>query len=268
MQEATTITQDDAVRLVQIMAKVAAVDGDHTVRKRLLLDEVCRLIDADRWNWALNSVNQQGEPRHVGVLQGGFTLQQAEKLTAGAHHPESVRTFAPSYMSIKRLGEAIEQGESLRPITVRLEDHPLYPQWQRSEAAAIMAQGKMGTFISSVCPMDKNQSSSVTLFRAPGREPFTPRQRDLVHVLMRGVIWLHTDGWPEEANVTSTMELSAGHTATLTLLVKGYTRKQIAEARSLSINTVNSYTKQIFKHFEVRSQPELMRYFLHGPLDD
>ncbi|MEN1678576.1 MAG: helix-turn-helix transcriptional regulator [Planctomycetota bacterium] len=260
-----TLATDDAVRLVELMAKVAACQGDHAAKKRLLLGELCELVDADRWNWALNAVSPQGEPRHAGVLQGGFTAEGAAKLSAGTHHPESMEVFGPSYRRIRALGERVERGEPLQPITVRGEDHPGYDAWKAtSESARILREAGVGPFITSVCPIDATQSSSVTLFRSPGREPFTARQRDLVHVLMRGVVWLHTTEWPAGAKIESLTELSPTHTVMLTLLVKGYSRQEIAEARGLTVNTVSTYSRDLYRHFGVRSQRELTRRFLQG----
>ena len=264
MTDVPTITQDDAVQLVALMARVAAVEGTHLDKKRFLLKELCELVQAERWNWALNTVSPEGIPRHAGLLHGGFTMEQAEKLSAGTHHPESMQAFAPSYRSIRALGEAVEAGQALQPFTVRLEDHPHLENWTKTEAAQILADSGVGTFIASVCPVSAAQSSSVTLFRSPGAEPFTERQRDLVHILMRGVIWLHTTGWPDSLEVERIAELPPSQAVILTLLIKGYSRKEIAEARGLSVHSVNTYVRQVFRHFGVQSQTELMRRFLHS----
>ncbi len=250
-----SIPQDDAVLLVEMMAQIATHPGDHLDKKNLLLDRLCQLIKAERWSWAFNTFDKQGGARHAGTLQGGFTLEQAENLAACAHHPVSNRTYAPTYQRIFR--ERI-------PITVRLEDHPGYDEWRQSEAAQLAAQAGIGTFVSSVCAVNDTASSSVTLFRSPGQPTFTQRERDMLHIIMRGVSWLHREGWPDDCQVESTVELPPSHMVVLTLLIKGYSRNQIAEARGLSINTVNAYTQRIFTHFDVRSQPELMRQFLHG----
>lgn len=264
MNATPMISQDDAVRLVELMAKVAAVQGDHITKKRLLLRELCLLVNAERWNWALNTVSPEGIPRHAGVLHDGFTLKQADKLSAGTHHPESIQVFAPSYQSIRALGERVAAGAPLQPFTVCMTDHPHYEDWLHGEAGRILAKAGVGDFIASVCPLDATQSSSLTLFRPPGRDLFTERERDLVHILMRGVIWIHTVGWPQELEVERLAALPPSQTVVLTLLVKGYSRQEIARSRSLSINTVNTYVREVFRHFNVQSQTELMRQFLYS----
>lgn len=264
MPDAPTIAQDDAVELVALMARVAAVEGTHLDKKRYLLKQLGELVEAERWNWALNTVSPEGIPRHAGLLHGGFTLEQAEKLSAGTHHPESMQAFASSYLNIRALGEAVEAGEPLQPFTVRLEDHPNLEDWPKTEAAQILAESGVGTFIASVCPVSASQSSSVTLFRSPGADAFTERQRDLVDILMRGVIWLHTVGWPDSLEVKRMAELPPSQTVILTLLIKGYSRQEIAETRGLSVHSVNTYVRQVFRHFGVQSQTELMRRFLHS----
>lgn len=247
--------QDDVVQLVELMSEIAIHPGDHLAKKRLLLERLMRLLRAERWSWSLNSFDATGKPRHTSALQGGFTPDQAAALSETCHHPVSNRTFTPTFVRIFK---------ERRPITVRLEDHPEYPLWRQSEASVLAAKAGIGTFMSSTCAVGESMSSSVTLFRPPGRPPFSDRERDQLHVVMRGVAWLHTEGWPEGSSVERTVALTASHMVVLSLLVKGYSRTEIAESRHLSVNTINTYTQRIFSHFNVRSQPELMRRFLHG----
>ena len=249
------IAEDDAVRLVAIIAEVAAAEGDHAVKKRLLLERLCDLIDATSWHWALNSFDAEGGARHAGMLHGGFTPEQSAQQSLSAHAPESNRLFGPTYARIF---------EERQPITVRLEDHPGYEEWEKTQAGEHARAAGIGTFVSSVCAVDGAASSSVTLFRPPGRPRFSERQRQMVHIIMRGVAWLHTLGWPEDSPVEKCTELPSSHMPLLSMLIKGYSRQEIAQTRSLSIHTVNTYTNRIFQHFTVHSQTELMRLFLHG----
>lgn len=259
-----SLTHDDAVCLVELMARVAADGGDYSAKKRLLLDELCGLIGAQRWSWSLNAISNEGEPRHLGILQGGFSLEQASALSTSSHHPESMRCFAPTYLQVREAGGRTEAGAQPQQVTVLLEEHPGYKSWMKSEPAKALAAVGVGSFVSSVCPLSAAQSSSVTMYRAGYDEPFTARQRDMVHVLMCGVAWLHTIDWPDEAGVQRLGELPSSHAALLTLLVKGYSRHEIAKARCLSVHTVSTYTREVYRHYGVRSQTELMRRFLHG----
>ncbi len=249
------ISQEDAVQLVELLAQISAHEGDHAAKKRLLLDGLCQLLNATQWSWAINVFDEDRKPHHAGALQGGFTLEQAECLATCVNHPATHRVFAPTYEHVLTRPE---------PLTIRMEDHAGAEEWGKSEAAALAAAAGIGTFVSSICAVEDHGSSTVTLFRPYGEPPFTDRQRDMLHIIIRGVPWLHTAGWPEDARVNRIAELPASHMVLLTLLVKGYSRRDIAEARLLSLNTVNTYTQRIFQMFGVRSQPELMRRFLHG----
>ncbi|MBB6429106.1 helix-turn-helix transcriptional regulator [Algisphaera agarilytica] len=250
-----TISQEDAVRLVELLAQTSTYEGDHLAKKRFLLDGLCRLVDATQWSWAINVFDEDCKPHHAGALQGGFSLEQAECLATCVNHPATHRVFAPTYQRIFTQPE---------PLTIRMEDHAGAAEWEKSEASALAAAAGIGTFVSSICAVEDHGSSTVTLFRPYGEPPFTDRQRDMLHIIIRGVPWLHTAGWPEDARVHQIAELPTSHMVLLTLLVKGYSRQDIADVRLLSINTVNTYTQRIFKMFGVRSQPELMRCFLEG----
>ena len=48
----------------------------------------------------------------------------------------------------------------------------------------------------------------------------------------------------------------------LNLLLDGLGRKKIAQHLEITENTVAGYVKDIYNHFGVRSQPELMQKFL------
>jgi DNA-binding NarL/FixJ family response regulator len=52
----------------------------------------------------------------------------------------------------------------------------------------------------------------------------------------------------------------------LTLLLNSFDRPMIAQELGLSEYTVADYTKQIYRHFDVRSQLELIRLFFHNEL--
>ncbi|MEO0476048.1 MAG: LuxR C-terminal-related transcriptional regulator [Planctomycetota bacterium] len=249
------ISQEDAVQLVELLARISAHDGDHTAKKRLLLDGLCRLLEATQWSWAINVFDGDKTPHHAGTLQGGFTIEQAQCLATCVNHPATHRVFAPTYEHVLTRPE---------PLTIRMEDHAGAEEWSKSEAAELAAAAGIGTFVSSICAVEGRGSSTVTLFRPYGDPPFTDRQRDMLHIVIRGVPWLHSAGWPEDTRIQRIAELPNSHMVLLTLLVKGYSRQQIAESQYLSVNTVNTYTRRLFEMFGVHSQPELMRRFLHG----
>lgn len=77
------------------------------------------------------------------------------------------------------------------------------------------------------------------------------------------VRWLHMSGWGD-APASVMLNLSPRQKTVLNLLLNGLGRKQIAQHLKIKDNTVAGYTKEIYRVYEVRSQPELMRKFMSG----
>lgn len=256
------ISEEDATQLVTLVAntalpinqeKLSELD-DHNAKKRRLLDELSVMLKVDKWTWSLSTFGETGA-RHIGGLQSGFSLEQATKLQESAHHIDSMRLFQPSYTRIR---------EEHAPLVVNLEEVPGVEQWRESEGGKLLTAADIGTDLICVYPISKDSASVITLYRTVGSPAFTERERQMALIVIRGVGWLHTQGWPETHGVKRVSELPASHAIVLTLLVKGYSRQDIADSRGLSIHSVNTYARNIYSHFEVTSQAELMQYFLHG----
>ncbi len=256
------ISEADASRLVALVADTAIPVSkaefeeldDHNAKKRRLLDGLSQLLQVDKWTWSLSIFSEDGA-RHIGALQSGFSLEQAALLQESAHHPDSMRLFQPSYSHIRKVNT---------PLVVNLEEVPGVDQWRETEGGILLTAADIGTDLICVYPITQDIASVITLYRKVGAPLFSERERQMALIVVRSVGWLHTQGWPDTVEIDQIRELPSSHAVVLTLLVKGYSRQEIAESRNLSINTVNTYAKNIFKRFEVRSQAELMKYFLHG----
>jgi len=77
------------------------------------------------------------------------------------------------------------------------------------------------------------------------------------------VAWLHEQGWPEDRGITAP-KLSRRQRLVLNLLCLGQSRKEIASNVGISIHTAQDYIKQVYRHFSVNSQPQLMNRFFKG----
>ena len=118
----------------------------------------------------------------------------------------------------------------------------------------------MGPAVLSFRPVEKGGTSVVALYRSGGREPFDKSEADLIHLTLSEIPWLHQEGWAGDA-VATTPKLSRQQRLTLNLALEGLNRSQIAERMSLSTETVGGYLKQVYRHFNVASQTQLMARF-------
>ena len=112
-------------------------------------------------------------------------------------------------------------------------------------------------------PVDERSLSTIAVYRRPTDPPYTERELRLAHILLSEVPWLHEQGWPEDRGST-VPRLSLRLRQVLNLLLQGFHRKGIADSLDLSLHTVGGYIKEVYRHFKVRSQSELMHRFLRG----
>lgn len=256
------ISEEDAASLVALVANTAIpIDkealnelDEQNAKKRRLLDDLSALLRVDKWTWSLSVFSETGA-RHIGALQSGFSLEQATKLQESAHHSDSRQLFQPSYSRIRQ--------ENV-PMVVDLEKVPGVNEWRQTEGGKLLTAADIGTDLICVYPLSQDSASVITLYRKVGALPFSERERQMALIVIRSVGWLHTQGWPETYQVDRISELPASHAIVLTLLVKGYSRQAIADSSHLALNTVNTYARNIYNHFEVTSQAELMQHFLVG----
>lgn len=73
---------------------------------------------------------------------------------------------------------------------------------------------------------------------------------------------------PTPISKSTDSELTKRESEIVTLITKGLTSKQIAEQLCLSINTVESHRKSVFRKLKVRHCAQLVHYALTSGLDD
>lgn len=241
--------------MVRLIGEVAALKGGHADKKRMLMDGLCKLIDADSWVWGMCVQMIEGEqPVYVNFTYGGMTEEQFARLVKAAEHPDEGTFLAPFIRDLKRRRQHLTR---LRQQTDP-EDH-----FSRSKSRELWIKAGVYPGIYSARPLDDRCLSVIGVYRKPGRPDLTSRESKLAHILLSEVAWLHEQGWPEDRGVT-VPHLAPRQRVTLNFLLLGHGRKDIAEMMGISVNTVSGYVKEIYRHFGVQSQAELMRHFLVG----
>ena len=137
---------------------------------------------------------------------------------------------------------------------IRSAGSPAKPYW---EAANI------GPILITLRPLPGYGVSCIGLYRQDEAPPFTERESRIAHIILNEVPLLHEAGMPHAAS-RSLPQLPPRCRLIINQLVRGISRKDIASHLGLGLSTVNGYTKTIFKHFDVHSQPELIARFTKG----
>lgn len=249
------IQENDARAMVRLLGSTAACPGGHQHKKRFLMDGLSDLIGADAWLWALSCRKEAGATEvHVGYLRGGFDESQFVSLLHAVDHPAVADAQRGFFEQLTASMQHATVGRS------QMDPDGLVPT---TGAHQHFVNADIGDLMVTAYPLDENSMSSIGMYRRLNGGEFTEREKRIAHIVLGEVPWLHMTGWPEDRGA-SVPQLFPRQRVVLNLLLDGLGRKQIAYNLEITENTVAGYVKDLYRHFGVRSQPELMNKFLSG----
>jgi len=249
------ISDLDSRAIVRLLGNTAAVEGGLADKKRFLMNGLCALVKADAWVWSLGTWKKPGDlPVYAGVMHGGFDEDRFTKLLNAVEHKDSEKIGAQWITEVT--SKKMHTTYSLKD----LDEDSLFSD---SELADLFKHADIGEFFISGYPIDESSMSAISVYRACGAAPFSPRELKIAHLLFKEIPWLHMACWSHETR-SKVPQLSPRQRVVLNLLLDGQGRKQIASDMQLSENTVSGYIKDLYKHFAVNSHAHLMSKFLVG----
>lgn len=258
-QGSFNLSETDVRAIVRLLGEVAAIQGDHAEKKRYLMDGLCSLIGADYWGWGLASQFEPGKPPvYIGATMGGFRENQLAKFL------QAVETPVTHQLSIEPIQE-LYSGKIHVTRTLEQVSHESYGHWRDSDdpGAVLWKEASIGSVIVSFRSIEKSSVSSIGIYRRYNAPAFSARDGRIAHIILSEIPWLHEMGWPDDRAV-SVPKLSPRKRLILELLLQSCSRKQIATDLGITENTLSGYIKEIYRHFSVQSQPELLRKFYQG----
>ncbi len=249
------LCDSDVRAVVRLLGEVAASRGDHSEKKRLLMDGLCDLIAADAWVWTLGCELEPGkQPVYVGFMHGGFDDERFSRYLIAVEHPDMAQLTAPI------LEELSSRNSHITRLRQQMDRADFFSV---CDASVLWEKADIGPLMLSMRPLDQRSFGTMGLYRRRRESPFTERESRIVHIVLSEVPWLHEQGWPEDRGVT-VPTLSPRQRLVLNFLLDGRSRKAIADHMAISDNTVSGYTKGIYRHFNVNSHAELMKRFQQG----
>ena len=253
------LEESDVRRMVRLIGEVAAVRGGHAEKKHFLMEGLCRLIGADAWAWALSCQRQPDQPQvYVSLLKEGFTERTFAKLLEAVEHPQQMEITAPFFQEVQEKKTHVTRHRNQIFDPKRYVGTSNETAWKAAD---------IGPVIMSLRPLDSSSASAIAIYRRYGREEFDDRDSLIAHIILSEVPWLHEQGWPEDRGV-SVPKLSRRLRLVMNLLTVGRSRKQIADELGISLNTAQGYVKDVYRHFKINSQAELMSRFFQGKQKD
>lgn len=255
MTTSPSLSETDVRAVVRLIAHVHSSETAHLEKKKQLMDGLCQLINADQWFWGLGVQPDPAEaPSHAGLQHGGFTHETLTAFFQAYEHPAMTDIQARFCSEVTRMQTHITRHRRQLDPDDSYQRTAAFPLWQKANINGV---------IMSFRPMSSTSFSSIGLYRRLDAPIFSDRDNRLAHIVLTGVPWLHSQGWPgnAEARLPS---MSPRERLCMSCLIQGFTRKQIAGHLEISLHTVNDYVKAVFTHFGVHSQAELIARFRHG----
>jgi DNA-binding CsgD family transcriptional regulator len=248
------IPTQDVRDIIHLLGQIAVQEGNLPSKRRLLVDGLGELVQADYWFWIQFKDDLKGDkPMPFSLVDGGpASAARRTKLAEG------VTTPAAEFLNAR-----LRQGSD-RHITRRRVDVVDDKLWLSSEVQQqYFEPAGFGEFLSSIYPLGNNYFSSLFFVRGLGQPAFTSREVCIVHLITEEIDWLHRQGIDVPAG-EQIPELSPRQKQVMFRVMAGDSEKQMAEALSLSTHTVHDHLKQIYRRFSVNSRTELLAKFFGG----
>jgi DNA-binding CsgD family transcriptional regulator len=253
------ISEDDFRTVVRILGDLAAMEGSTDDKRNFLMREIGLLLDTDTWLWGVSPLLEPGkQPVYVFQNTGGLDEERMALMLKAIEHPDT------GAMTKQLAEDLIQAGGHI----TRLRQEVIADEWfLNSPANPLWKAANVGPILFSIRPIPGHGISVIGFYRPVSAPAFTAREARIAHVVLTEVGWLHEAGLPH-APARSVPLLPPRCRLILNQLVRGRPRKEIAGDLGLSVHTVNDYLKQIFRHFGVHSQAELIARFRLGDGND
>ncbi len=247
----------DVESIVRIISNIAGMDETMGAQRRCLMNALAKLIAADGWEWRV-AVRANGDPRPSSVnhMHGGLNDSQIAGLIEQSLLPHDDQS--PECEAIWR---EVQKGDHFTFTRRQLvDDDDWYPH---PTVKRLRIERGLDDFVYSCQPCNSIAVSATVFLRVTDAEPFTERERELVHLVMSNVDWMHHAIVPQTHDCRVS-EMTPRQRVVLDFLLQGYSRLEIGEALNISPHTANDHIKRIYKHFKVNSHIGLIRHFSCG----
>lgn len=254
MNEEIFLDTEDVCALVRLLGDTVAVKGANAQRD-FLMQKAAEMIHADFWVWAVSPFLEPGkQPVYVIHQTSGFGEGQMAHFLNAVEHPDTGAMTEPIIKAMLEAGSQVTRARQQIVSDEQFTQSPAYPMWQAAN---------VGTLLLSMRPLHGYGTSAIAFYRRFGAEPFTQRETRIAHILLTEVPWLHEAGLPHVV-AASAPRLPPRGRMILNHLIQGHSRQEIAAALGLSEQTVKGYINQVYRHFSVGSQTELLKRFILG----
>lgn len=248
----SAISEADSRAMVRLLGETAALEGTFKQMKVFLMNGLCGIIQADAWAWTLSRRIIPGKVQAFpGYIHGGFGAERFACFIKALEHPAMGEATAVFYRKVF---------ESEKPTTMCSHEMDTGGAALAEDVLELWQNADIGPVILSGHPVDETSFSGLGIYRKFTDGNFTAREREIANIILSEVPWLHLSDWPEDRGA-KVPHLFPKQRIVFNLLLDGLDRKAIAGHMGISENTVAAYVRDVYRHFGVNSQPQLIRRF-------
>jgi len=216
--------------LACILGRAIAIPGGQKAKKKLILNDLARIVRADDLAWILVEIRATQPPLLLDSLKICFR-----------HKPFSLfQKFA-----------ALElPGATVNPPNANSTDFVLH------------TDAELGFSLTASKFHSATVRSTIALSRKSPAEPFSEREIAISTLVLGEIPWLHAQDFPP-MSVPSAKDLPRRPATVLEFLLQGRSRKEIGDRLGIQPNTVHGYVRFLYAHYGVSSHSSLLQQCLH-----
>lgn len=260
-REKTLLSMRTAVSVMQAIARAAVVD-DPRRRVVVALTELCRFMRCDMITAAQSRIDPQTGATHFEemVLCGELPEDNRDKVISylGRDHSDD-----PFYAAFGRAtAEIVAANPSVDVVVFRRQDLVPDKEWYPTHHYNT-TRTEIGVDAAIYAGLPTRQRGvwvGSGFHRRMGREQFSSEDCDVVRAFLLGAKPLfdafHAAG---KASGPFLATLTPRQREILYALLEGFSAKEIAARRGLSVHSVNTYCKRLYKILGVSGRGELVR---------
>lgn len=246
------ISEHEWRKIFRLLGLVALHSGSLDSKRRVLLDGLAKLVEADGWIWTCAAVDPARNcPMPMTYLFGGVTERQVAAILDSFSDTSSTDPCNGPLAALVANGQHF-----VRTRQQLVSDDTWY---KSSYTKTYFFRHGIEHPMYAITPLEGGYSA-VCLFRFTGQPPFSERHRWIVNLVTAEVCWLSGSDLPA-LHADAVFRLTPRLRSVLALLLDGQSCCQIAELYHLSPHTIKSYIRDIYRHFSVNSQIGLIQLF-------
>ena len=214
------LAEADVRKMIRLLGATASIEGGHAEKKRFLMDGLCKLLEVDTWVWALGKRLEEAAPQcFLSILHEGFSPERFAAINLALENKEMGRVTEDFYAKIEA---------TKRPMTLTRAEADPERIGSQENIKELWDNADVGSLIISGYPVEPGSVSFVGFYRHLADSEFTQREKQIAHIVLSEVPWLHLSGWPEDYGL-DVPSLSPRQRSVLNLLLDGHSRKEMAD---------------------------------------